>query len=150
MFNLFWSAYHDCMGEYHICQIRILFTPVKNFFQTSSLARMVKNPDFVKLVLCNFNRLNKTFPHWYFKDLNTATSSGCNKSVVWAGNLITVICFPFANWIVPYHRWNRWSSNNNKRGPSSSVICQKYIWIISLFYKDIFAGKHTRQVWRKN
>ena len=104
---------------------------------------MVENSDFVNLVLENFNRVNKAFPQWSFKDLNTDISSGCNTSVVWAGNLITVLCFSFANWIFPYHGWDRWPPYNNKRGSSTSVLLNvQYIASLVLsYYYSVYQTK---------
>ena len=84
-----------------------IFSMENDFFQTSSLNRIVPNSAFD-----NFNHdallhWNRTSPQWSFTELNTTTSNGCNRSVVCGGSFIIVTIFWHAKSIVPYHIWDK-------------------------------------------
>ena len=102
-----------------------MFSLENDFLHTSSLDNKVENSDFDRRDIFIFiKRLNKMLPRLSFSNLKADTSNGCNKSVVWADNLIVVTFFSFPCYIVPYHRWDKCPSNNSNRGSSSSVPCE--------------------------
>ena len=84
--------------------------------QTPGLAISAENSDLVNLLLVNRKRLKSSLPQVSLRDLKTATSNGCNKSVVWGSSFKMVTLLSLASLMWPYHTWDRWPSKISNRG----------------------------------
>ena len=94
----------------HLLNPFLIFSTEKAFSHTSGSHKWVANSALDKRDRITLSRLNKISPQYPLSDLNTETSKGCSRSVVWGGSLIMVTFWARASSSVPYQIWERWPS----------------------------------------